>query len=370
MAVTRRSFLKKICFGGAAGLLGLTGGSLLLKACLPEEKPPEETREKPEVPESRQPAYARLEEEGKLAERVEAAYRVMEKCELCPRRCGVNRLEGETGFCRAPKEAVVHSHQAHFGEELPLVGEHGSGTIFFSNCNLRCVFCQNWPIAHEGRGSRVSDEDIAEMMLDLQRRGCHNINVVTPTHVMPNILSATRTALKKGLQLPLCYNTSGYERVEMLELLDGMVDIYLPDLKFMDGAEAQRYNEAEAFDYPEIAREAIIEMHRQVGDLVTDENNIARRGLMIRHLVMPNRVSGAREFASWVAENLSTETYVNIMSQYWVAYKAFDYEEIARAITSEEFVEAIEWAKKAGLTNLDQRSLLQYRSHLQKLNSS
>jgi len=219
------------------------------------------------------------------------------------------------------------------------------------------VFCQNWPIAHEGWGHEVSDEDLAGMMLDLQQIGCHNINLVTPTHVMPNIVSATRIALKKGLRLPLCYNTSGYERVENIKILDGIVDIYLPDLKFMDGAEAARYNFAAASDYPEMAQESIIEMHRQVGDLVTDERGIALRGLMVRHLVMPNRVAGTREFVNWVAENLSPDTYVNIMSQYRVEHRAFEYERIARAITPEEFVEAMEWAREAGLANLDERSV-------------
>jgi putative pyruvate formate lyase activating enzyme len=279
----------------------------------------------------------------------------------------VNRLNGQIGFCHAPEKVMVYSHQEHFGEELPLVGHGGSGTIFFSNCNLRCVFCQNWPIAHEGWGHEVTDEDLAQMMLDLQHRGCHNINLVTPTHVMPHIVNATRIALERGLRLPLCYNTSGYDLVKVIALLDGIVDIYLPDLKFMDGTEASRYNFAAASDYPKMAQESIIEMHRQVGDLVTDEDGIALRGLMIRHLVMPNRVAGTQEFVTWVAENLSKDTYVNIMSQYRVEHRAFEYERIARAITSEEYVEAMEWAIEAGLTNLDQRSLAQLEVHRRRL---
>lgn len=341
--MTRRDFVKKV--------MCLAGGALLLKACKGAEKPPADLKE------PWQPAYIKLEAEGKLAKRVEQAYDILAKCELCPNRCGVNRREGRKGFCRTPEKATVYSHHPHFGEELPLVGYGGSGTIFFSNCSLRCVFCQNWPIAHLGLGDEVSDEDLADMMLDLQTIGCHNINLVTPTHVMPNIISATRIALKKGLRLPLCYNTSGYERVEIVRLLDGVVDIYLPDLKFMDGAEAARYNFAAAADYPEMAQKSIIEMRRQVGDLVTDERGIALRGLMVRHLVMPNRVAGTREFVRWVAENLSTGTYVNIMAQYRVEHRAFEYERIARGITAEEFVEAMEWAMKAGLTNLDERSL-------------
>ncbi len=305
------------------------------------------------------PAYAALEDEGRFAERIEQATSLFESCTLCPRRCGVNRRKGERGFCRAPEQVMVYSHHAHFGEELPLVGRRGSGTIFFSNCNLRCVFCQNWPIAHEGRGQAMSDDDLADRMLDLQRRGCHNINLVTPTHVMPNILAATRKALKKGLRLPLCYNTGGYERAEIVRLLDGIVDIYLPDLKYMDGEEADRYTVRGASDYPEMAQASILEMHRQVGELETDDRGVARRGLMIRHLVMPNRVAGTREFVRWVAEHLSKTTYVNIMSQYRVEHRAFEYPAIARAITAEEFLEAIQWAEEAGLENLDKRSLSQ-----------
>ncbi len=341
----------------------MTGGAWLIKGCTQAEESKTALESVPRW----QPAYARLEAEGLLEARIARAYEIMEKCELCPRRCGVNRRSGEKGFCRAPEKAMVYSHSPHFGEELPLVGQGGSGTIFFSNCNLRCVFCQNWPIAHQGWGREVSDEQLAEMMLDLQQNGCHNINLVTPTHVMPNILSATRIALKNGLRLPLCYNTSGYERVEIIRLLDGIVDIYLPDLKFMDGTEAERYNLAAAADYPALAQEGIIEMHRQVGDLVTDEGGIALRGLMVRHMVMPNRVAGTREFVWWVAENLSRDTYINIMAQYRVEFKAFEYEKIARAITSEEFVEAMEWAKQAGLTNLDLRSLAQLEIHRRRI---
>jgi len=313
------------------------------------------------------PAYAVLEEDGRLAERIEQAYSIMENCRLCPRRCGVNRRAGQRGFCRAPEKAMVYSQQPHFGEELPLVGRGGSGTIFFSNCNLRCVFCQNWPIAHKGWGREVSDEELAEMMLALQRKGCHNINLVTPTHVMPNILGAVRIALQKGLRLPLCYNTSGYELTEMVRLLDGIVDLYLPDIKFMDGLEAEHYNLAAAADYPQMAKESTLEMHRQVGELITDEHGIALRGLMIRHLVMPNRVAGTRELVQWVAANLSTKTYLNIMSQYRVEFMAFDFPLIARAITSEEFVEAVSWAKEAGLTNLDERTLSHYELHRRRV---
>ena len=365
--ITRRDFLKKVGWTGGGGLLLFSLGAGFLKACGWAEETEEQKEEEAKVEETWEPAYAKLEAEGKLEERIEEAYGIMENCRLCPRRCSVNRLEGELGFCRGPKKAMVYVAQPHFGEELPLVGFGGSGTIFFSNCNLRCVFCQNWPIAHKGLGEEVRDEDLASMMLHLQEIGCHNINLVTPTHVLPNIISAARIALKKGLTLPLCYNTSGYERVEMIKLLDGIVDIYLPDLKFMDGGEAERFNLAAAADYPRLAQAAIKEMYRQVGNLATTAGGTALRGLMVRHLVMPNRVAGTREFVRWVAENLSVHTYVNIMSQYRVEFQAFEYEDIARAITSEEFVEAMEWAIEAGLTNLDDRALTHLEIHRRRV---
>jgi putative pyruvate formate lyase activating enzyme len=339
MKSTRRDFLK-----GSVVL----GGTLLL--------PPSRLGATPARQDDWLPAYGQLELRGELAGRIEQAQAILESCELCPRQCGVNRQAGEKGFCRAPSRVMVYSAHPHFGEEISLVGEGGSGTIFFSNCNLRCSFCQNWPIAHKGRGDRIDDEELAGMMLRLQEIGCHNINLVTPTHVMPHILNATRIAFLKGLRLPLVYNTSGYERVEILKILDGIVDIYLPDLKFMDGREAARYS-AGASDYPEVTRQAILEMNRQVGEHKMDEHLHAIRGLMIRHLVMPNRIAGTREFTKWVAEELSPTTYVNIMAQYHVAYRATDFEEISRGITAGEFLEAMDWAEEAGLTNLDPRSL-------------
>jgi putative pyruvate formate lyase activating enzyme len=324
------------------------GSSLLLS--------PISSYAKPEKKEQWRPGYQKLEEEGKLAQRVEQAYAIFEHCDLCPRKCGVNRRKGERGFCRAPLKPVVFNAHPHFGEERPIVGNNGSGTIFFSNCNLRCVFCQNWPIAHEGKGKEIQEEDLAEMMIQLQKIGCHNINLVTPTHVMPNILNATRIAFYKGLRVPLFYNTSGYERLEMLKILDGIVDIYKPDMKYMDAVKAAKYS-AGASDYPEVARKAILEMNRQVGELKIDNRGIALRGLIIRHLVMPNQVAGTEKFVRWVAENLPKSTYVNIMAQYRVDYKAFDYPEISRGITAQEFLEAIDWAEKYGLTNLDAQSV-------------
>ena len=339
MAITRRDFIRDSL---------LLGGSLFF---MPASLHAARKKEEPWVP-----AYARLEGEGKLAQRIEEAYSIFEQCALCPRRCGVNRLKGEKGFCRAPANLVIYSAQPHYGEELSLVGNHGSGTIFFSNCNLRCIFCQNWPIAHEGKGKRLQDEDLAEMMLKLQKLGCHNINLVTPTHVMPNILNATRIALKKGLRIPLVYNTSGYERREIVRMLDGIVDIYLPDMKYMDPHQAAQYSSGAA-DYPEVTKGAVVEMHHQVGIHQVDKRGVALRGLMIRHLVMPDRVAGTERFVQWVAANLPKNTYVNIMAQYRVEYKAYDYPEIARGITVQEFLEAINWAEKYGLTNLDPKTL-------------
>ena len=344
MGFSRRNFLKGAAATGSALLLARRGQASISAR-------------------DWQPAYRQLEERGLLRERVEEIVEQYGNCQLCPHRCGVDRNRRERGRCDAGSRVRVYSHTPHFGEELPLVGRRGSGTICFSHCNLRCVFCQNWPIAHEGRGRLVSDRDLADMMLDLQRRGCHNINLVTPTHVLPNIVSALRIAARRGLRLPLCYNTSGYERVEMIRLLDGIIDIYLPDLKFMDGEQASRYAMEGAVDYPRQAKESIIEMHRQVGELITDEQGIALRGLMIRHLVMPNRVAGSREFVEWVAENLTPDTYVNIMPQWRVEHRAFEYEEIARGIHSQEFLEAMDWAREAGLRNFDERSLAAERVH-------
>ncbi len=339
MKITRRDLIK---------CSFLMGSSLLLSPVFlyAQKKKEEQWR----------PAYEKLEAEGKLAERVKQAYAIFEHCQLCPRKCGVNRKKGEKGFCRAPLRPVIFIFHPHFGEEMSLVGDNGSGTIFFSNCNLRCIFCQNWPISHEGRGEEVQDEDLADMMIKLQNIGCHNINLVTPTHVMPNILNATRIGLKKGLHLPLVYNTSGYERLEIVKLLDGIVDIYMPDMKYMDGNQSTKYS-AGASDYPEVTKKAIIEMNRQVGELKIDRRGIALRGLIIRHLVMPNRVAGTEKFTKWVAESLSRSTYVNIMAQYHVDYKAFDYPEISRGITADEFLEAMGWAEKYGLTNLDPQSV-------------
>ena len=263
-----------------------------------------------------------------------------------------NKLEGEKGFCQASSQLEISAHNPHFGEEKPLVGKGGSGTIFLTNCSLRCVFCINWEISQGGQGSPRSIEDMSEMMMHLQKIGCHNINVVTPTHYSPHIVLGVDIAAGKGLRLPLVYNTCGWERLEILKKLDGIVDIYLPDFKYSDGKMAAKYSSA-AETYPEITKAALLEMHRQVGVAKPAKDGLMYRGLMIRHLVMPNRVGGTKKVIEWIAQNLPKDTYLNIMSQYRPMYKAFDYQQIARGITRKEYAEAVEWAKKAGLTNLD-----------------
>ncbi|MCM8785958.1 MAG: radical SAM protein [Candidatus Omnitrophica bacterium] len=298
-------------------------------------------------------AYLKLHKSGELKERAEQLWRLMERCSLCPRECGVNRIKREIGFCHASgKELVVSSYFPHFGEERGLVGKGGSGTIFFTYCNLRCIFCQNWEISHLGEGFRITIERLADIMLELQGMGCHNINLVTPTHYSPHILKAIDIAAGKGLRLPIVYNTSGWEKIEILKFFDGVVDIYLPDFKYWDSQIAKKYSPG-AENYPEITKKAILEMHRQVGVAKPAKDGIIYRGLMIRHLVMPNNVSGSEEILEWIVKNLPKDTYINIMAQYTPHYKAFDYSEIARRVTIEEYRKVVKKAKELGLTNLD-----------------
>ena len=277
----------------------------------------------------------------------------MESCELCPRRCGVNRHKGMSGVCQAPGTTlVISSSHPHYGEERPLVGKSGSGTIFLTHCNLRCVFCQNWEIANRGIGAESTIDDFASKMLELQKIGCHNINLVTPTHYSAHILKAIDLAAGRGLRLPIVYNTSGWERLEIVKLLDGIVDIYLPDFKYWDSDMSAKYSEG-AESYPEITAKAILEMHRQVGVAKPAKDGIMQRGLMIRHLVMPNNTGGSENIMEWIAETLPKDTYVNIMAQYNPSYKAYDYPELSRRITREEYKKAVNRAKEVGLTNLD-----------------
>jgi putative pyruvate formate lyase activating enzyme len=298
------------------------------------------------------PAYMSLYESGELFDRIGAAYRLMEKCRVCARRCETERLSGKKGkYCRTGLLPMVSAYHPHFGEERPLVGTHGSGTIFITSCSLRCVFCQNWEISHLQQGAEVSLERFAEMMVELQEVGCHNINFVTPTHVVPQILGALPYAIEGGLRIPLVYNTGGYDTVEALQLLDGVFDLYMPDLKFSDPKVAERLCKAE--DYPEVSRTAVKEMHRQVGDLVMDERGIAERGLLVRHLVMPGGKAGIREVMRFIARELSRNTYVNIMDQYRPWGNAFRFPEINRRITSAEYEEAVRIAHEEGLYRLD-----------------
>ncbi|MCW7080641.1 MAG: radical SAM protein [Candidatus Methanospirare jalkutatii] len=292
------------------------------------------------------PAYLELCESGEIETRIKELYAMLSDCELCPRRCGVNRLKGEVGFCRSSARVKVASAHPHFGEEDVLVGTHGSGTIFLSNCNLGCVFCQNYDISHLGVGYEVSEAELAEMMLELQRLGCHNINFVTPTHFTPQIVAAIKIAAERGLRVPIVYNCGGYESVQTLRLLEGIIDIYMPDIKYSKAESAEKYSKAG--DYFEVCKSAVREMHRQVGDLVVDERGIALRGLLIRHLVMPNDVAGSEEILRFVAE-LSKNIYINIMFQYRPMFKAHEYEEINRTVKISEYRKVVETAVKLGL---------------------
>jgi putative pyruvate formate lyase activating enzyme len=279
---------------------------------------------------------------------------MLASCSLCPRRCGVNRLTGELGVCRVGCDAVVSSYGPHFGEERPLVGAHGSGTVFFTGCNLRCIFCQNYDISQLRSGDVVTTDRLAQMMIELQERGCHNINLVTPTHQVPQILEALVKAAQLGLCLPIVYNCGGYESLEALRLLDGIVDIYMPDMKYGNNEIGSRLSGAP--DYWDRSREAVREMHRQVGDLRIVENEsggeryeIAIRGLLVRHLVLPGGIAGTAEIVEFLANEISKDTYINIMDQYRPAFKAVGHELVGRRITSLEYEEAMKLARTAGL---------------------
>jgi putative pyruvate formate lyase activating enzyme len=301
------------------------------------------------------PAYLRLLESGELARRVEEGWRHLADCDLCARYCFVDRLKSKEGaVCRTGERAVVASYGAHHGEEDPLRGTRGSGTIFFSFCNLRCVFCQNWDISQKGVGREVEPAEIADMMLDLQRQGCHNINLVSPSHVVAQVLAAVHEAAKRGLRLPLVYNTGGYDSPEALALLDGIVDIYMPDMKYGDPALARRYSKVRNYD--KANQRAVREMHRQVGDLVVDEDGVARRGLLVRHLVLPGGIAGTDKVLEFLAEEISRDTYLNLMDQYRPCYRADEYPELDRPITRAEYAEALELAERFGLRRLDGRA--------------
>ena len=298
-----------------------------------------------------EPVYLKTYKEGLFPDKIEKAFQMLEACSLCPRNCGVNRLKEKKGFCCAGKLPEVSSYSPHFGEERPLVGFHGSGTIFMTHCNLGCIFCQNYSISHLGEGKEISLERFGKMMVELQRLGCHNINFVSPSHYVPQILKALPEAISMGLSVPLVYNTGGYDSVNTLQLLDGIIDIYMPDFKYSRSNVADKY--AQAPDYPQMAKLAFKEMHRQVGDLLINEQGIALRGVLVRHLVLPEDLAGTEEVMHFLASEISKETYVNIMDQYYPCGNIPLDSPLRRRITQAEFNQAIEAAKKEGITRLD-----------------
>jgi len=302
------------------------------------------------------PAHVRAFEEGVLQERAEEAVESLRSCRVCPRDCEIDRFNNKIGVCKSGRLARVASAFPHFGEEDCLRGWNGSGTIFFGWCNLRCVFCQNFETSQFGEGAEVTASELAGIMLDVQESGCHNINFVTPEHVVPQILEALVIAVERGLSLPLVYNTSAYDSLESIQWMDGMVDIYMPDFKLWEAEHCRKY--LVASDYADVARDVIAAMHAQVGELKVDENGLALRGVLVRHLVMPGLLDDTREIMNWIADNLSRDTYVNVMDQYYPAHKAETeprFVEINRAISADEFCGALELARAAGLWRFDAR---------------
>jgi len=307
------------------------------------------------APSDFEPSYLGLSASGELGVRARTAGEKLKDCDLCARYCRVDRtrtLEG--AVCRTGTRAVVHSCGPHHGEEDPLRGSRGSGTIFFSWCNLRCVYCQNWEISQKGAGGEKEPEEIAGMMMRLQEAGCHNINFVSPSHVVPQILAAVSIAARRGLRLPLVYNTGGFDSLEALALLDGVIDIYMPDMKYADSAVGHALSKTR--DYAEVNRAAVLEMHRQVGDLKLDSRGVARRGLLIRHLVLPGGRAGTAETLAWIASTISLNTYLNLMDQYHPCYRADEYPPLTRPLRREEFLEAVRAAERCGLSRLAHRA--------------
>ncbi len=295
------------------------------------------------------PSYIAAYKEGALAQKTREALQMLEHCTICPRQCGSNRLRGEMGFCRTGRLAVICSYFAHHGEEPPISGERGSGTIFFSGCNLGCLYCQNYQFSQKDEGRPMEARELADCMLSLQKEGCHNINLVTPTHVMPQILEALLLAVGGGLNIPIVYNTSGYERAETLKILEGIVDIYLPDMRYANEEPARLYSHAS--DYPGVNRTAVKEMHRQVGVAVFDDEGIIHRGMIVRHLVLPQDAGGTEDILRFIAEEISRKTYISLMSQYFPAYLANQHPPLDRRLRLEEFEYAVACLKKFGLDN-------------------
>lgn len=307
------------------------------------------------VTENLKPRYLNLLDSGDLELRTKQAYNHLSICDVCALKCPVDRLSGKYGACRTGELAKVSSYGPHLGEEDPLRGWRGSGTIFFTRCNLRCQYCQNHDISQSDYGNEVKPKELAVIMLELQSYGCHNINFVSPSHVVPQILAALLIAAQAGLKIPLVYNTGGYDSLEMLKLLDGVIDIYMPDMKYGDKRLAHKYSKIP--NYPAINRQAVKEMHRQVGDLIINERGIAQRGLLVRHLILPNNIAGTESILRFLAEEISKNTYLNLMDQYRPSFKAHQYPELNRRITHDEYNNAVQIAESFGLTRLDKRNI-------------
>jgi putative pyruvate formate lyase activating enzyme len=295
------------------------------------------------------PNYFKTHKDSVLKRKIEEAYEMLESCSICPRNCRVNRIKNEKGFCKVGLNPVVCSFMPHHGEEPPISGLKGSGAIFFSSCNLKCAYCQNHSFSQEGEGEEVTPEKLSDFMIDLQKLGCHNINLVTPTHVMPQILKALNIAIENGLKIPIVYNTSGYELPEIVKFLEGVIDVYLVDMRYADSRISEKYSQAK--DYPLINQKAVKEMHKQVGNVEFDKDGIIKKGLVIRHLVLPNNTSGTDKIIEFISKELSKNTYVSLMSQYQPYYKAHSYQEISRRITKEEYKAAVECLNKYNLEN-------------------
>jgi len=295
------------------------------------------------------PNYLKLKKQ-ELKNRADQAWKILTACRICPRNCQVNRLKKEKGFCQAGTQPIISSYSPHLGEEAPLVGKHGSGTIFFTSCNLACVYCQNYEISQLRLGRKVTIEELARIMIILQEQGCHNINFVSPTIWVAQILKALLIARDKGLRLPLVYNTGGYDSVATLKLLNGIIDIYMPDIKYADSKLARKYSLVD--NYWPIVKKAVAEMHCQVGDLIINQNKIAQKGLLIRHLVLPNNLAGTEKVMDFLPR-ISKRTYINIMDQYYPTNKAYQFKELSRRITAEEYRKAMEIAKTKGLHRFD-----------------
>ncbi|GAA0180936.1 radical SAM protein [Clostridium sediminicola] len=293
------------------------------------------------------PGYLKLLKSGELEERVNLLNSMLKNCTLCPHKCKVNRLKGERGYCKTLGNVIISGAQVHLGEEDELVGSYGSGTIFFSHCNLKCVFCQNYEISYCGEGQEINPDKLSQVMISLQEKKCHNINLVSPSHIVPQIVEAIFIAAKEGLNIPIVYNTGGYDFVDTIKQLEGIIDIYMPDIKFSDDDIAYKYLGVKK--YFTTSEACVKEMHRQVGDLKVDDRNIAYKGLMIRHLVLPINLAGTEKIMRFLSQEISTDTYVNIMAQYYPSHKAYNFDELSRRISNQEYESAIKSAKLAGL---------------------